>query len=90
MTSRDKIDIKFLCEVGHNVFIKCVTDTSLALSPVCILVILGICPQDVANQPLVRNVCWPLDHLDVPVVVQLLTATTVHAQDLVVDESSDW
>lgn len=52
------------------------------------LVLLGVSPEQIAEQSLVRDVRWPLDHLNVPVVVKFLTQTAVHAQYFVIDECS--
>ena len=73
----------------HYILVKSIADAALTILIVLILVFLGIGPKQVAKETLIRDIGRPLDHFDVAVLVELLTETTVHAQDLVIYESCD-
>lgn len=89
MTPCYQINIKFADEVTHNVLIKNVTHSPFALRPIGVLLLFRICPQQIAQQALVWNVCRPFYHLEIPVVIQFLTQSAMHAQYFVVDKCCD-
>lgn len=57
------------------------------MPPVCIL--LGVCPQQVAEQPLVGHIRGPQDPVDLVETVQLGRQPAVHAEYLVVHARTD-
>lgn len=68
----------------HYILVKSIADAAFTILIVLILVFLGVGPKQVAEETLVWDVRRPLDHLDVAVLVELLTEAAVHAQDLVI------
>lgn len=84
MSTGDQINIEFLGEVSHHIFIEYVTNASFTLLVVLVLH-LWISPKQIAKQALVWNVGRPLNHFNISVVVQFLRKTTVHAKNFVID-----
>ena len=89
VTSRNEVDVEFLGKSMDHIFIEHIAHASLALSPVWNLVLLWVCPQQIAKQTLVWNVCWSFDHFKIAVIVEFLAKTTMHAQYFIVDQSGD-
>lgn len=83
MPTRYKINVEFLGKVSNNIFVEDIADASLTLLVLGYLR-LRIGPQQVAEEALIWDVCWPLYHLDVSVVCQLLTQTAVHTKNLII------
>lgn len=86
MPPSNKINIKLFGKVCHYILVKHITDTPLTLLILWYLS-LWISPQQITEQTLVRDVRWPLYHLNVSIVCKLLRKPTMHTKDLVVDES---
>ena len=70
----------------NYILVKSIADAALTILIVLILVFLGVGPEQVAEETLVRDIRRPLYHLDIAVLVELLTKTAVHTQDLVIYE----
>ena len=85
-----KIDIELLGEVGHYIFIEYVAYSAFTFRPVLVHAFFWICPEHVAQQALVWDVCRALYHLNVTVVIQLLAQASMHAKDFVVDQRCYW
>ena len=89
MAPRYEVNVEFLSEVGHHILVEHIADaplTFLVLGYLC----LWICPEQVAEETLVRNVSRPLNHLNVAVVRQLLAQTAVHTQNFIIYQSCNW
>lgn len=72
MAPRYEVNIELLGEIGHHLFIEHEAHTPLRFL-VLLVLHLGVSPEEVAKQPLVGYVRWPLNHFDVPIVSKLLT-----------------
>ena len=89
MTSGNQVDVELLCKRVHHIFIEHVAHSTLALRPVGNLILFGVRPQKIAKQTLVWNVRGSLDHFKIAVVVEFLTQAAMHAQDFIINESSN-
>jgi len=88
MRAADQIHIVFLQEAGHNVRAECEGDTTIVLAPSSnILVRVG--PQKVAEKTAVGDVRWSHNAADLLHGVEIGAQTTVHSEDLLVDDRSD-
>jgi hypothetical protein len=85
MASCYKVNIKLLGEIGYYILVEHVADTPFGFLELRYLH-LGISPEEVTEDSLVRDVRWSLNHFDVPIIDQLLRETTMHTQDLIVDQ----
>lgn len=63
MTSANEINFIFVTEIFHNLLIEGEADSSLILFPVNIG-LLGVTPEEITKQASIRDVCRPLDILN--------------------------
>lgn len=84
MASGYQINIELFREIGYHILIEHIADTPFRFLVLRYLS-LGISPEQVAEDSLIRDVRRPLNHFDVSIVCQLLREASMHTKDLVVD-----
>ena len=81
MSSAYEIQIMSLQKLAHTIGAKGVGDASVILAPGLHLLV-RVCPQQIAQQPCVWDVCRPRDAFDLLQGFELRREPAVHAQDL--------
>jgi len=89
MCTADKVHIVFLEEAGDDVGAEGEGDASVVLTPACD-VLIGIRPEKIAEQTAIRNISWPHDATNLLHGVEVRAQSSVHREDLLVDDGSDW
>jgi len=89
MRTTDQVDIMLLGELADDGLAERKANASIVLS-VLVDALLGIGPEQVTEQASVGHVRRPHDIPNLLEVLQLRGKTTVHAQDLLVDEGGNW
>lgn len=84
VSSADQIDVMFLGEGGNNFLAKSEADSSIILAP-ALHVLVGVTPEQVAEETGVGNVGWSHDSLDLVERGQFWGETSVHAEYLFVN-----
>lgn len=84
----DEIHVVLLQESRHHIGPKGKRDTSVVLTPAG-NVLVGIRPEQVAKQTTIGNISGPHDASNLLHGVQIRAQTTVHGEDLLVDDSGD-
>ena len=81
-----------MIKVLYNHFSEGVRDASVILTPVdhIFLRVSGITPEQVAKQSAIRHVSWSQNLIDLLKVIKFGRKPSVNAEDLVVDDGSDW
>lgn len=85
MSSADEIEVMLPQELCHPIRTESIGNASVVLPPAPDLPV-GIRPQEVAQQSLIRHVDRPLDLPYLIHALQLGREAAVHAEDLVVDD----
>lgn len=88
MGSANKVDVILFQETLDNWLSESVADTSVVFTPTA-LTLLGICPQQIAKQTIFGNFGGASDLLKLGNGHKLGGETSVHAEDLVVNQSCD-
>ena len=88
MCTADQIDVVLLVELANHVLSECKADSSVIVS-IGFDATLRIRPEQVAEQTSVGYISRPHNVLNLVQVLQLRAETTVHAEDFLVNESSD-
>jgi hypothetical protein len=78
----------FLEETGDNVRTECERNTSIVFAPSS-NVLIGIGPQKIAEKTAVRNISRAHNPADLLHRVEIRAQTTVHGEDLLVNDSGD-
>lgn len=86
MSSRDRLKVILLYKLIRNVLAKSVASTARADAPPSTVV--GVRPKQVTHGPLVGNLDHAIDTLDLVECVQAWRQTSMQAEDLVLDHSS--
>lgn len=89
MGSTDQVHIVLLQEVGNDVSSEDKTDSSLVLAPPRHS-LLRVGPEQVAEKPLVWDFYGPDDFQNLLEIVQLWTDSSVHTQNLLIDDGAYW
>ena len=87
MSSTNQVDVVLLVELAHNVLSEGKTDTTIIIS-VVLNATLWVGPQQIAEKSRVWHISRSHNILDLVQVFELGTQTAVHAEDLLVDQSS--
>lgn len=88
VSAADKVDIMLLVEGGDDLLTEGERDTSVVLSP-ALNVLVGVRPQKVTEEAGVGDVGGSHNALDLLERAELRAQTSVHAQDLLIDDGSD-
>jgi len=84
----DEVDVVFLAEALHDFLTEGEGDSAVVLTPT-LHVLVGVGPEEVAQEPRVWHVRRPHDALDLFQRVQFGRESPVHADDLLVDQRGD-
>lgn len=88
MCPTDQINVIALAELRDNIFTKREAYSTVVLAPF-IYFFVGVTPEKVAQESCVWDIGWPHNILDGVNFDQLWAETTMHAQNLIIDKSSD-
>ena len=88
MSSANKIKVMSLKELSHYVGTKSIWDTSLILPP-AFNFFFRISPQQITKNTLIRNIDRTRNPPDIIQALEIRGKSTVHTEDLVVNESSN-
>jgi len=88
MGSANEIDVMFLVELADNLLAKSETHASIVVS-IALDATLGIRPKQVAKKSRVGHVGGPHNVFDLVKVLQLRAQTSMHAENFLVNESSN-
>lgn len=88
MPPADQVQVVFLEEHLHDILAEGLTDAAVGVHP-AVGDLVGVTPEQVADEPGVRDVGGPHDVAHLFEVVQLRREAAVHAEDLFVDERRD-
>lgn len=88
MSSANKIHIVFLEETRDNIRTESKRNTSIVFTPSSNILI-GIRPQKITEKTAVRNISRAHNPADLLHRVEIRAQTTVHGENLLVDDSSD-
>ena len=89
MSSTYKVDLVLVVEFSNDVLTEGEANTSIIIAPICHFFI-GIGPEQIAEEACVGHVGRPHDVVDSQDFVELGRETAVHAEDLVVNQCSNW
>ena len=88
MGSADKVDIVLLEELLDDGLTEGVGNASIVLTPAR-LTLLGVGPEQVAEESILRNLSWACYLLELCHGDELWRQAAVHTQDLIIDESGN-
>ena len=88
MGSADKVDIVLLEELLDDGLTEGVGNASIVLTPAR-LTLLGVGPEQVAEESILRNLSWACYLLELCHSDELWRQAAVHTQDLIIDESGN-
>ena len=88
MGSADKVDVILLEELLDDGLTEGVGNASIVLTPAR-LTLLGVGPEQVAEESILRNLSWACYLLELCHSDELWRQAAVHTQDLIIDESGD-
>ena len=89
MRSTYQVDMVPLVELPDNVGTKHIGDTSIVVTP-ALDVDLRVRPEQVAQQTCVRHILRTILLVDHVQLVEVGAESTVHTEDLVVDDGANW
>ena len=88
MGSADKVDVILLEELLDDGLTEGVGNASIVLTPAR-LTLLGVGPEQVAEESILRNLSWACYLLELCHSDELWRQAAVHTQDLIIDESGN-
>lgn len=89
MGSANQVDVVAVRKFVHDIFSKCEGDTAVIFSPL-VNFLIGVTPKQITEKSGVGHVGGPHNILDRFDLVEFGRETSVHTQDLIVDERSNW
>lgn len=84
-----QVKVVFMEELGDHLCPECETHAPVILAPAH-GVLVGVWPQEVAEEPLVRDIGGSHDPPDLLHALQVGTEPPVATEDLLVNDSSNW
>lgn len=87
--SADQVEVVPLEELCNDVLAEGERNTAVVLAP-SLDVLIGVGPEQIAKQAVIGDVRRPHNATDLLHGLQVGRETTVHAENLLVDNSSDW
>lgn len=84
----NEVEVVLLQERDDDVRPEREADTAIILAPAA-AVLVGVCPEQVAEKPSVWNIGRPRDPLDLLHRLQVRAQSSVHAEDFLVNNGSD-
>lgn len=88
MCATDQVYVEILQEFLNNVLAEGITDASLIFAP-ALDVRVGIGPQQIAKQALIRDFNGPFDADDICQILKVRAESAMHTDDLLVDNGTD-
>ena len=89
MRAADEVEVVFVEELGHNLRPEGEADAPVVLAPAH-RVLVGVWPEEVAEEPLVRDVCGPHDPPDLLHALEVRTQAPMTTEDLLVHDGGHW
>lgn len=89
VSSADQVYVVFLVKRCHYFLTKCETHSSIVLTP-ALYIFVGIGPEEVTQQSRVWNISRSHYSLNLLKTAQFWAQTSMHAQNLLIDYSSNW
>ena len=85
----DQIEVVLLEELLDDLWAERKAHSPAALVP-GLYVFVWIGPEEITEDSCLRDLDWPVDVQDLAEVIELGAEASVHAEDLVGDQSADW
>lgn len=82
--SANQVNVKFRQNIFHHILAESITHSSLALPPSCNIGV-GVRPEDIADESLIRNLNRSLDVDQVFEVVEVRRESSMHTQNLLIN-----
>jgi hypothetical protein len=88
MRSANEIDVLLFEEVGYDIRPEDETYATFVLAP-AIDAFLGVRPEEVTEEPLIRDFDWPHDFEDLFKALELGTKPTMHTHDFLIHQGTN-